>query len=263
MGICRVADKACCGRNAFEKTDIYFMNLIVDIGNSTVKVAVMNDNAIVMHRRLGNEPTDGLAMIVEDIDIDACAYSSVGKPLPNLEAAIRHLIPNTLKVTGLTPTPLLCDYRTPETLGADRLAVAVGAAACVPGKPLLVVDAGTCVTYEYVSADGHYLGGNISPGLGIRLRSLHEQTALLPLVGNDERVPTIGYDTPSAIRAGVIRGMNYEIEGCIRDFKRHEPDGVVFITGGNGFRFANEMEVERNESLVEIGLNAILNYNRL
>lgn len=237
------------------------MNLIVDIGNSSVKVAVFQGENLVLRKRLAHALADGLAMIAEDFEIKACAFLSVGAPCPEVGDVLHHIVPSPLLVTGLTPTPLVCDYRSPQTLGADRLAVAVGASTCAPGVPLLVVDAGTCVTYEYVSAEGHYLGGNISPGLGMRLRSLHEHTARLPLVSNAGHVPQVGCDTQTSIRSGVITGMEYEIEGYIRHFRHTCPGGRVFMTGGNGYRFAREMEVERNDALVEIGLNRILRHN--
>lgn len=238
------------------------MNLIVDIGNSTAKAAVFKDGEMVLRKRLNANLEDGIAMIVEEFDIDACAYSSVGKVRPELDEAIKHMVPEVFHVTGETETPLICDYLTPETLGADRLAAAVGAAYCCPGHDLLIVDAGTCITYDYVSASGHYLGGNISLGMGMRLRALHEQTARLPLVSAEGEAPFIGRNTQQAIRTGVIRGMDYEIKSYIRDMRQQHADARVFLTGGNGYRFAQEYEVERNDALVEIGLNCILEYQR-
>lgn len=238
------------------------MNLIVDIGNSTAKAAVFKDGEMVLRKRLNANLEDGIAMIVEEFDIDACAYSSVGKVRPELDEAIKHMVPEVFHVTGETATPLICDYLTPETLGADRLAAAVGAAYCCPGHDLLIVDAGTCITYDYVSASGHYLGGNISLGMGMRLRALHEQTARLPLVSAEGEAPFIGRNTQQAIRTGVIRGMDYEIKSYIRDMRQQYADARVFLTGGNGYRFAQEYEVERNDALVEIGLNCILEYQR-
>lgn len=238
------------------------MNLIVDIGNSTAKAAVFKDGEMVLRKRLNANLEDGIAMIVEEFDIDACAYSSVGKVRPELDEAIKHMVPEVFHVTGETATPLICDYLTPETLGADRLAAAVGAAYCCPGHDLLIVDAGTCITYDYVSASGHYLGGNISLGMGMRLRALHEQTARLPLVSAEGEAPLIGRNTQQAIRTGVIRGMDYEIKSYIRDMRQQHADARVFLTGGNGYRFAQEYEVERNDALVEIGLNCILEYQR-
>lgn len=238
------------------------MNLIVDIGNSTAKAAVFKDGEMVLRKRLNANLEDGIAMIIEEFDIDACAYSSVGKVRPEVDEAIKHMVPEVFHVTGETATPLICDYLTPETLGADRLAAAVGAAYCCPGHDLLIVDAGTCITYDYVSASGHYLGGNISLGMGMRLRALHEQTARLPLVSAEGEAPLIGRNTQQAIRTGVIRGMDYEIKSYIRDMRQQHADARVFLTGGNGYRFAQEYEVERNDALVEIGLNCILEYQR-
>lgn len=238
------------------------MNLIVDIGNSTAKVAVFDGDKIRTHKRLKGDYAAELAALFETFPITDCAYASVGEPHPEVEALLRERVPHTLHVTGETPTPLICDYRTPATLGADRLAAAVGAAMLCPGAPLIVVDAGTCITYDYVTADSHYRGGNISPGLGMRLRALHDQTARLPMVSAEGEVPGVGYDTETAIRTGVIDGMESEIKGFIRMFLHRNPGGRIFITGGNGYRFATEVEAERSDALVEIGLNRILTFNR-
>ena len=123
---------------------------------------------------------------------------------------------------------------------------------------MLIIDIGTCLTFDRVSADGRYLGGNISPGLGIRFRALHEQTAALPLVTAEETAPQWGTDTVSAIRAGVMTGTEWEIEGCIRAFRKEFPDAPVFLTGGNARKFCHGIPVERQEALVETGLNEIL-----
>ena len=168
------------------------MNLIVDIGNSSVKAAVFNGEHIILRKYLENDVTRCLAEINTEYEIGACAYSSVGAPRPDIIDFLGEHYPHTLKVTGTTPTPLICDYLTPHTLGADRLAAAVGANDCCPGHDLLIIDVGTCITYDFVSADAHYLGGNISLGLGMRLRALHEQTALLPTIIRSQPIPFIG-----------------------------------------------------------------------
>ena len=239
------------------------MNLIVDIGNSSVKAAVFNGEQIVLRKYLEDDISSCLAELSTDYEIGACAYSSVGKPRPELIGYLHQFSPFTLQVTGTTPTPLICDYQTPQTLGADRLAAAVGANECCPGKALLIIDVGTCITYDFVSAEGHYLGGNISLGLGMRLRALHEQTALLPLVSANGEMLAYGQNTETAIRAGVLNGIEHEIEGYVRTFCQEHADNLIFITGGNSFRFLQDFEIIRNDALVEIGLNKILNYNIL
>ena len=237
------------------------MNLIVDIGNSSVKAAIFNGEQIVLRKYLENDVTSCLAEINADYEIGACAYSTVGQPRPELISCLHEVCPSVVQVTGTTPTPLICDYLTPQTLGPDRLAAAVGAHDCCPGHDLLIIDVGTCITYDVVSRDAHYIGGNISLGLGMRLRALHDQTALLPLVkANGELLP-YGQNTETAIRAGVLNGIEHEIEGYIRSFCSAHPDPKIFITGGNSFRFLQDFEIIRNDALVEIGLNKILNYN--
>lgn len=238
------------------------MNLIVDIGNSTAKAAVFDGNHMVVRKRLGAAAADALAMLASDFPIDACACGSVGADMPAVRQMLEHIAPGrVLHVNGLTPVPLVIAYRTPETLGADRLAAAVGAAALMPAAEVLVIDVGTCITLDRVTADGRYLGGNISLGMGMRLRALHDQTARLPLVGTDGPQPDFGYDTATAIRSGVIQGMAREIEGYVARFQRLHERSKVFLTGGNAYRFAQELDVERNDTLVETGLNAILAHN--
>lgn len=236
------------------------MNLVVDIGNSTSKIALFDGTRMVMRKRLSANFAEEMSALAQTAPIDAVAYSSVSEPQRHIVECLRRIAPKVLEVKGNVPTPLLCDYRTPETLGSDRLAAAVGAATLCPDTELLVIDAGTCITYDFVGADRHYKGGNISPGLGMRLRALHDQTARLPLVDAEGETPGTGKDTQTAIRCGVVRGMAYEIDGYIRHFMQQYPQGRVFLTGGNAYRFAQETDVERNDTLVEIGLNTILEY---
>lgn len=237
-----------------------FMNLIVDIGNSSAKASLFDGTAMVVRKRLGDDIAAQLDDLTRDANLNACAYSVVGVANPAIIQKLNRIAPRTLRVEGQTPTPLTNDYRTPTTLGPDRLAAAVGAATIHPHKPLLIIDAGTCLTYDFVTREGHYLGGNISPGLGMRLRALHEQTALLPLVSAEGPWPQPGRDTETAIRSGVMHGMLYEMRGYVEDFLHDVSDGHIFLTGGNAFRF-DLPQAEHSETLVETGLNRILLYN--
>lgn len=243
------------------------MNLIADIGNSSVKAAVFSGQDLVERCRIDSDPQRLLLDLVERFPIAHCGVSIVGadaqEVLPSLRRwAQEHLGEDVLVVDGTTPTPLVIDYRTPYTLGADRLAACVGAASLCPARELLVVDAGTCVTYDRVSAAGHYLGGNISPGVGIRLRMLHSETAALPLVDAQGETPCWGYDTVTALRSGVLRGIALEVEGYIRLFRQQHPEGHVYMTGGNGHRFALDLpDVDHQDDLVERGINEIVRYH--
>lgn len=173
---------------------------------------------------------------------------------------IRHL----WVVDKQTPVPISVAYdRT--TLGSDRLAAVVGAEYLSPGCELLVIDAGTAITYERVSADGLYLGGNISPGLHVRLKSLHGFTSRLPLLDDMDYTLGYGLDTISAMQHGVALGVVYEIEGYINSLRRDYPQLKVYLTGGDADQLAAVVEmtgVELSHDLVLLGLNRILEYNK-
>ena len=128
---------------------------------------------------------------------------------------------------------------------------------------MLIIDAGTCITYEVIDAQGNYWGGNIAPGMQMRLHALHEHTARLPLVSAEGPVPGMGYDTETAIRSGVLRGMKYEIEGYIKSMRAKYPKLLVFLTGGDKINFDSKIKniIFADKYIVPRGLNKILDYN--
>ena len=150
-----------------------------------------------------------------------------------------------------------------ETLGKDRLAAAVGANYLQPGKDLLVIDAGTAITYELIDASGSYLGGNISPGMTTRFRALNLFTEKLPLVVEQEYIPLVGTDTETAIQAGVVNGIVCEMDGYIEMLRLKYPNLLVFLTGGHSFYFERRLKnsIFADINLVLTGLNRILEYN--
>jgi len=180
------------------------------------------------------------------------------------EANLRLLSCPVIRFNSETPIPIRNNYRTPHTLGSDRLAAAVAAWSQHPGHNLLIIDAGSCITFDFVSSDGTYFGGNISPGIHARLRAIDEYFPRLPLVETNGPIPDIGYDTETAIRSGVIVGMQHEIEGYIQHFRAKYPDLLVFLTGGDDINFANTIKnaIFADHFLVPRGLNRILNHVR-
>lgn len=168
-----------------------------------------------------------------------------------------------LEFTPSTPVPIGIDYETPTTLGRDRVAAAVGATVLCPGRDALVVDFGTAVTADVVTADGVFRGGFISPGLGMRFRALHDYTARLPLCCPPEATLRLGVSTASAVEQGVVQGMIYEIEGHIRRMEDNFADPAVIFTGGDAKYFAKRIKntIFANCDLVFSGLNRILAYN--
>ena len=150
-----------------------------------------------------------------------------------------------------------------EWVSYARNAAAVGAADLLPAHPLLIIDAGTCVTYDFVAASGEYLGGNISPGLALRFAALHEHTAQLPLVDPKGATPNPGIDTPTAIRTGVLTGWQDEITGCIDRFRQAHADLQIFLTGGDAVYFSTDasLPLRREADLVARGLKVLAIYN--
>ena len=225
------------------------MILLADFGNTRVKAAVL-ENGRLRH--------------VDDmmkVDVDGGFWCSVHPLDPDI---VDWMTGHGMKpLTMSTPIPLRNAYSSPETLGMDRLAAAVGAWFLNPGHDMLVVDAGTAVTYDFVSADGTYRGGNIAPGIGLRLKSLHEHTGALPLVSAQGSIPQFGNDTETAIRSGVINGIRHELEGYIAEISFISPSLLVFLTGGDAefFDIKAKSSTFAVPDLVLLGLARIAEYN--
>ena len=162
-----------------------------------------------------------------------------------------------------TSLPIKNLYKTPSTLGKDRIAVAVAANYLKPNTNVLVIDAGTTITYEFIDTKGQYLGGNISPGMKMRFNSLHTFTKKLPLIEHTENSDLLGNDTKSAISSGIINGIIFEMDGYINTLKEKYADIVIFLTGGDTFFFESTLKnrIFAHKNLLLIGLNRILNYN--
>ena len=164
-----------------------------------------------------------------------------------------------------TPLPIRNLYATPQTLGTDRLAAVIGAyeeTKQLTGRyaPALVIDAGTAITYDFINARGEYLGGNISPGVEMRFKALHQFTSRLPLTEAEGPHPSIGHSTDTAIRCGVMDGVRHEIEGFIRSFSVKQSNLLIFLTGGDSIEFDERIKnrIFADKFLVAKGLNSIL-----
>lgn len=241
------------------------MNLTIDQGNSSAKVSVFDGNDIVAVARFDLLSISALARIIKVYDVGAAAYSSVvRKPDARIMELLRKRVKRFICLDENTPLPVTIEYDTPHTLGHDRIAAAVGATTCAPGHDVLIVDAGTAVTLDIVTADCRFLGGNISPGLHMRFEALNNYTSRLPLVDCSGEVPLIGHDTVTAIRAGVVGGLVSEIESYIDKIATRMGDGLaVIFTGGDCKFLASQVsrKVMVVDNLLSIGLNRILSYN--
>ena len=263
------------------------MKLTVDIGNTRVKWALFDGERLIR---------EGVGLPFPEADRAVwCATGEVSDE-------VRQALPaNALELKGGLGCrlPIALDYLTPETLGADRVAAACGAWKLSGGKPCVVIDAGTCITIDYLDASGTYRGGAILPGISMKFRSLHTFTAKLPLLGLKEEIPgqarneersvgayhrvrpeVTGRSTAQSIMSGVLTATRFAVEGYVDYYRREEPGVVVFLTGGDAEwlseeipgqarneerRARNEERRARNDEwrvvpeLVMVGLNEIEN----
>ncbi len=239
-------------------------NLIIDIGNTRAKLTAFDGTEPIETVNTDNGTLSGLPAFVARHCFDHAIVGSVVDIASEAREQIEAVGVPVLWFNANTVVPFVENtYRTPHTLGADRLAAVLGAMLVCPGQDVLVIDAGTCITYDLLSRDGRYLGGNISPGMYMRLMALNEHTGRLPLVEAAGSTPPLGYDTETAIRSGVKHGIEHEIVGFINQVRISRPSLVVYLTGGDCLAFdANTRSILRADShLVARGLNCILMHN--
>ncbi len=247
------------------------MRLIIDFGNTLCKVAFYeNDEELNLHsfsnitlemlqthinKYINLQPVPG--------KITHCIVSSV----INYPAEIKAYLQTTyqfIELSSNTPLPVSIKYETPNTLGNDRIAAVVGGKSLFPDQDLLIVDAGTCITFDFLNKNGDYLGGAITPGIKLRFKSLNNYTDKLPLImhfGKD--VKLIGSSTEGSIKSGVINGVKAEVNGIIENYREEYPEIKIIFTGGdiNYFDTTPKNNIFAVANLVLKGLNTILNYN--
>lgn len=249
------------------------MNLCIDQGNSRTKVALMTDEGkIIQHFIYKTFSSADVERLFALYAIKSSIISSVINIEPAIVNALARLSEHFVLFDHNTPIPIKNGYDTPETLGQDRIAAAVGAQQLCPGENLLIIDVGSAVTYDFVSENGEYMGGNIAPGLKMRFIMLQRMTKKLPLVevGENELIPLFGKNTRDAIAAGVIRGVAYEVKGYMRTLREKTTHFQTYMTGGNASVIINatrssrteKREIHHEKHLVLIGLNTILVYNK-
>ncbi len=237
-----------------------------DIGNTAAKGTVFDGDRVLATRIVDNADPDALISIVSDYKAEGAVFCVVGTSDDDFGERLRaELDIPVMELTSTTRLPFEVEYATPGTLGVDRVAAAAGAIHKYGGDAL-VVDAGTAVTADVVNRT-RYLGGNISPGLRLRFRSLNAFTAKLPLVRPEGKMTLWGDDTETAIRCGVVRGLVSEIAGTYLDVKKIYKDIRLIMTGGDADFLQPLVEekgisCEVDHNLVGLGLISIYNYNR-
>lgn len=240
------------------------MNLVIDIGNTRTKFSVFNKGEVLITVPVNEILPEHIDVLqLEHPSLQNVILSAVKSYSPKLKTALQTKFEKFIELDENTPLPIENCYRTKNTLGKDRIAAAVGAFDLFPGSNLLIIDAGTAITYDIVNEKGQFLGGNISPGIDMRFKALHQFTGKLPLVKQENQNKLFGTSTEEAVRAGVQNGVVFELDRAIDTFKDFYTNLKVIITGGNAEFFDNKLKNSFfvNFNLTALGLNRILEYN--
>jgi type III pantothenate kinase len=236
------------------------MNVVVDYGNSSAKVGIFEEQQLREQRTFSTPAA--LQSFLENYSADHFIISSVTQDAETVSSWAVHVRQKYI-LNPTLPLPISIRYATPNTLGVDRIAGVCGAKQLFPGAHCLVIDAGTCITYDFLDRDGNFLGGGISPGLTMRFEAVHTFTSKLPLVRPQNTVPLIGDSTEACIQSGVIHGINEEIDGIIRQYHQRFEGLQVILCGGDARFFENKLKgsIFAVPELVLSGLNSILIHN--
>ncbi|QHV94675.1 type III pantothenate kinase [Spirosoma endbachense] len=243
------------------------MNLVIDWGNSSLKTGWFDGTLLADTGRYESSEsflTDLRKRQPEFRHPEQVLVSSTSRSADEIRSLLTGLSSSIGVLDGQTPVPLRKDYDTPNTLGTDRVAAAVGAISLFPGQACLVFDLGTCLTADLVDHTAVFRGGLISPGLRMRFRAMHEQTARLPLVDVPEKWPDLtAKNTRHAMQSGVVNGMAFEMTGIIDAYRHDWPDLAVLVCGGDAPVFESRLKqpIFAVPELVLVGLNRILRYN--
>lgn len=238
------------------------MNLIIDIGNTSVKTGVFKQKKLIASFTFKKFSNKAINSLIEKYKPSIIGIASVGNtPHYKIKEGKKTKL---LSINSSTLVPIQNLYKTPKTLGIDRIAAAVYAAKYYKNKNCLIIDAGTCITIDFLDKKGKYMGGSISPGIKMRYKALHTFTTNLPLLKNIERVPFTGDTTKRSIASGVLNGTIQEIKGVIEVYKHLYPDIKILLTGGDQNFIKNQLkkEIFTISNIVLIGLNEILEYNK-
>jgi type III pantothenate kinase len=237
-------------------------NLTLDIGNTCSKVLVFEKDAVIMRKVYKSLD---MKLVREILNKYKPLHSIICSVTKTPQALIQFLDRNTglIELNSKTKLPIKIAYKTPETLGTDRLAGIVAASKLFPEKNVLVIDMGTCIKYDFINEGKQYMGGSISPGLHMRLKALHEYTGKLPLVKAEPFEGLIGRTTKGSILTGVQIGILAELEGFISRYKKSHTRLKVILTGGDASGFDEQLKIPifAAPDLVSIGLNEIINFN--
>jgi type III pantothenate kinase len=236
--------------------------LCLDLGNTRLKAALFEDGLLKESHVLENDGVEQVREILQSSKPERSILSSVIHHAPELEILLeRHTAFH--KLNHLSKLNFSIPVGKPETVGADRLALSAAMVHFFPGKNNLVIGLGSCITYNFINKYNQFLGGSISPGMEMRFNSLHDYTALLPVVKKEWEFPLVGYDTKTNILSGVVMGMAKEIEGIVEEYTKKYSNFNVVLTGGDCTYFERLLKnrIFADPDLLYKGLYAISETN--
>jgi type III pantothenate kinase len=239
------------------------MNIIIDIGNSRIKIAVFNGRELIHNEIFTSKMfIENTITVIEKYQCKNAIISSVGS-LKKSDLKVLNSKINLIKLNSDTKIPFKNNYATPKTLGVDRIALVSSAVSSFPDKNVLIIDAGTCITYDFIDMEGCYFGGAIAPGILMRYKALNNFTKKLPLLEPSNSYNLIGNSTETCIHSGVILGVINEIDSAVNQYKEKIEDLTVVLTGGDVNFLANKLKnsIFANPNFLLEGLNTILTYN--
>ncbi|MBE0648061.1 MAG: type III pantothenate kinase [Bacteroidales bacterium] len=240
------------------------MRIVLDFGNTLHKAGIFDGEKLILlekYTRLNRPKLKELLAAFPSIK-SGIASSVVHYPTGTKKFLQNHL-EFFIELSGRTSLPLINKYKTPATLGRDRIACAVAASRLFPEVPALVINAGTCITYDLVTAQKEYLGGAISPGLQMRLKAMHTFTRKLPLIELQDAGNLVGSNTRESMISGAVHGTAAEVKGVIGEYKKHYPGLQVILSGGDMEYLDKLLKIRifALPNIVMVGLNYILEYN--
>ncbi len=239
------------------------MNLVIDVGNTRVKTAVFERGTLVFRSHFDKEKIIiEIKKILKKYPVDKSIIANVAF-VSDIELEELKEITALLVLSSEIKIPFKNLYATPKTLGLDRFALVFGAAIKYNYTNTLIIDAGTCITYDFINNKQEYLGGAISPGIEMRYKTLHHFTAKLPLLEKKEPNSFIGNSTAESINSGVVNGVLQEIEGIINQYKNKYSDLTIVLTGGDAIFLSKQLKssIFANQNFLLEGLNKILIFN--
>ncbi|MGJ8746040.1 type III pantothenate kinase [Polaribacter sp.] len=240
------------------------MNLIIDVGNTNVKAAVFKQDTLVKSFVFDKKIIiSEIKKILKKHAISSAIIASVASITHHKLQKLQKLLP-LLVVSSNINVPFINLYKTPNTLGVDRIGLVVAALKKYPKQNVLIIDAGSCVTFDFINKKGEYLGGAISPGINMRYKALHTFTANLPYLNKEIPESAIGKTTHESIHAGIIQGVINELEGSILTYKEKFKDLTVVLTGGDTNFLSKQLKsgIFANQNFLLLGLNELLIFNK-